>query len=131
MSEERVRPAPAQRFATDCLTFNLHSEIAALRAEPTPARHGHRQKTLFKHATRTLALFVLDAGATLPEHAAGGTMTVLVLEGEVDMMVAGTPHHLRSGDLLVTPPGVRHDVRTSGPAAFLLQVSLEAPRSES
>lgn len=124
MSDDRLRPAPAERFAADHLVLDLHAEVAALTAEQAPSRHGHRQKTLFKHSGRTVALFVLDSGASLAEHAAGGTVTVQVIDGELDMTVAGDKHRLQAGMLLVMAPGARHDVRAVAHAAFLLQVSL-------
>lgn len=127
MSDDRPRPAPAERFASDHLVLDLHAEIAALRAEQPPPRHGHRQKALFKHSGRTVALFALDAGARLAEHAAAGTVTIQVIEGELEVTASGQTHALRTGTLLAMAPGVRHDVRAAVPAAFLLQVSLAEP----
>lgn len=127
MSDERSRAAPSERFAAEHLALDLHAEAAALEAEPTPKKHGHRQKTLFKNSGRTVALFVLDAGAGLAEHATSGIVTVQAIEGEVDVTAGGAEYHLRAGMLLVMAPGVRHDVRAQSRAVFLLQVSL-APK---
>lgn len=125
MTDDRLRTPPVERFATDHATFDLRAEAAALEAEHAgPPKHGHRQKTLYKHGGRTLALFVLEAGAALAEHAANGTVTVQAIEGEVEMSVAGRSHRLAPGNLLVMAPGVRHDVRAESRAVFLLQVSL-------
>ncbi len=124
MSDERSRAAPSERFAAEHLALDLHAEAAALEAEPTPKQHGHRQKTLFKNSGRTVALFVMDAGVSLAEHAAGGIVTVQATEGELDVTAGGTGYHLRPGMLLVMAPGVRHDVRAKTRAVFLLQVSL-------
>lgn len=124
MSEEHLRQPPAERFAEESVLLDLSAEIAALRAEPTATRHGHRQKTLYKQAGRTMALFVFDAGATLAEHAAGGMVSVQPIEGELAMNVAGRERRLRPGQVLMMSPGVRHDVRAISAAAFLLQVSL-------
>jgi|GEM_PF-199769 len=130
MNEERLRQPPSDRFAADWLAFDLHAESAALRAESTPAHHGHRQKTLYKDAGRTVALFVMEAGAGFPEHATNGIVTVQVIEGGLSMTVAGVPQQLDAGALLVISPGIRHDVRASSPAVFVLQVSLAAPDGE-
>ncbi|CAG0973211.1 hypothetical protein PHYC_01361 [Phycisphaerales bacterium] len=127
MSDDRPRAAPAERFAAEHLAFDLHAEAAALEAEQTSKQHGHRQKTLFKNSGRTVALFVLDAGASLAEHATSGIVTVQAIEGELDVTAGGTGgtgYHLRPGMLLVMAPGVRHDVRAASRAVFLLQVSL-------
>ena len=127
MSDERSRAAPSERFAAEHLALDLHAEAAALEAEPTPKKHGHRQKTLFKNSGRTVALFILDAGASLAEHATSGIVTVQAIEGELEVTAGGTEgtgYHLRPGMLLVMAPGVRHDVRAASRAVFLLQVSL-------
>ncbi|MCC6661398.1 MAG: cupin domain-containing protein [Phycisphaerales bacterium] len=126
MSDDRLRTAPAERFAPDHLVLDLHAEAAALEAEQPANRHGHRQKTLYKHGGRTVALFVLEPGGGLPEHAAAGIVTIQALEGEVDVTAAGQPCRLASGQLLAMAPGVRHDVRggAGARAVFLLQVSL-------
>lgn len=127
MTDERPRTAPSERFAAEHLAFDLHAEAAALEAESTPKQHGHRQKTLFKNSGRTVALFVLDPGASLAEHATSGIVTVQAIEGEIDVTAGGAGYHLRGGMLLVMAPGVRHDVRAQSRAVFLLQVSL-APK---
>lgn len=127
MTDERPRTAPSERFAAEHLAFDLHAEAAALEAEQTPNPHGHRQKTLFKNSGRTVALFILDAGASLAEHATSGIVTVQAIEGELEVSAGGTEgtgYHLRPGMLLVMASGVRHDVRAGSRAVFLLQVSL-------
>lgn len=128
MTDERPREAPAERFDAPCLGFDLHEEARAIRAESTPAHAGHRQKTLYKRGGRTIALFVMDAGAMLHEHAAAGVVSIQSIEGEIVTTVQGAAHHLRPGQLLTMPPGVRHAVHARMPSAFLLQVSLEAPQ---
>ena len=89
MSKERPRQVPAERFAAPWLDFDLHAATAELRAEPSPSRQGHKQRTLFKHGRRTIALFVMDAGASLPEHSTAGTVTILVIDGELTVTMAG------------------------------------------
>jgi len=126
MSDERPREAPSERFDARCLAFDLHGEARAIREEPTPARSGHRQKTLYKLKGRTIALFVMEAGSTLPEHAAAGVVSIQSIEGEIVTTVQGQEHRLRPGQMLTMPPGVRHAVHAIGPSVFLLQVSLEA-----
>lgn len=130
MSDDRSRTPPSERFAAELLAFDLYAEAAALDAEPTPKNHGHRQKTLFKNSGRTVALFIMDPGASLAEHATAGTVTVQAIEGELDVTGAGTANHLRPGMLLVIAPGVRHHVQARSRAVFLLQVSL-TPKPQS
>lgn len=126
MSDDRARQPPSERFDSPCLMFDLQAEAAAIRQEATPARQGHRQKALYKHAGRTIALFVMEAGAMLPEHAAAGTVSIQVIEGELSLDLAGRDQALRPGQVLVLQPGTRHDVRATTSAVFLLQISLGA-----
>lgn len=126
MSENRVRAAPSDRFEAPFLEFDLAAEAAGLRAEPVPARQGHRQKTLFKHGARTIALFVMNRGSTLPEHAADGTVSVQVTDGVIRVVIEGNERRLSAGRLVVFRPGLPHSVTAETDAVFLLQVSLGA-----
>lgn len=123
MSDRRVRESPEHRFDASVLAFDLSAEAASIRSEG-PSRNGHRQKTLFKGGTRTVALFVVDAGAELPEHRAAGIVTIQSVEGEVMVTANGRSHALGSHGLLVLAPDVLHSVKAASPASFLLQVSL-------
>jgi len=119
-----MREAPSERFEARFLEFDLGAEAARLRFEPAPARHGHRQKTLFKHGGRTIALFVMDAGSTLLEHAADGTVSIQAVEGVVRVGMEGGECRLSAGQVLVLRPGLPHSVVAETDAVFLLQVSL-------
>jgi quercetin dioxygenase-like cupin family protein len=125
MNTDHERQPPSERFAVESMTLDLHAQIAALRAESTPARHGQRQKSLFKHAGSTIALFVMDAGALFPEHAAAGTVTLQPIEGELLAVIEGNQQRLTPGNLLVMPPNARHSVQAITDSAFVLHVSLE------
>jgi quercetin dioxygenase-like cupin family protein len=125
MSDKRVRESPEQRSGASVLVLDLSAEAAAIRTEG-PSRHGHRQKTLFKGATRTVALFVVDVGAELPEHKAAGFVTIQPIEGEVVVTASGRSHARGPHCLLVLAPDVPHSVKAANPASFLLQVSLMA-----
>ncbi|HRQ72750.1 MAG TPA: cupin domain-containing protein [Phycisphaerales bacterium] len=124
MSDERAREAPSERFEAAYLEFDLAAEAASLRSEAVPARHGHRQKTLFKHGGRTIALFVMNRGSSLSEHAADGTVTIQAVEGVIRIGLAGDDRRLRAGQVMVLRPGLPHGVAAETDAVFLLQVSL-------
>lgn len=123
---ERTRPAPADRFDATAIAFDLAEQLAALRQEPAPTRHGHQQKTLFKHHGRTIALFSLEPGGGLHEHAAQGVVTIQCLEGSIAVDCAGSRRELHAGGLLVLTPGERHSVHGITPSAFLLHVCLDS-----
>lgn len=46
--EQRLRPAPAKRFAGPEHRIELESELAALRREPHDGKDKHRQITVFR-----------------------------------------------------------------------------------
>lgn len=125
MNGERLRPAPESRFDACSLVFDVAAEANAIRTEG-PARHGHRQKTLFRHGSHTVALFVLDAGAQLSEHAAAGIVTIQPVDGEIMVTADGRSQRLCVGHVLVLSPRLAHSVAALRPASFLLQVSLVA-----
>lgn len=114
---------PESRFAAPVQSFDLHAEVAALRAS-APAKHGHRQKALLKIGGHTIAIFVLDAGAQLPEHHAAGTVCIQPIEGEVVVTSQGRSQTLGPGHIQTLAPRVPHAVKADRQAAFLLHVSL-------
>ncbi len=126
MPDERLREPPHQRFDAPSLTFHIPSALAELRAENGTAINGHRQKTLYKNAGRTIALFAMAPGGELPDHSASGTVSIEAVEGELTVTVDGTEQALGHGELVVMPPNTRHAVRSASESAFLLQVSLGA-----
>ncbi len=128
MPNDRLREPPAERFDTASIFLDLREQAAAIRAEAAPARQGHRQKTLYKHNARTVALFVLEPGGGLDEHATSGTATIHAIEGELIVRVGADTRRLSAGQLVILAPTTRHAVHAAAdaPAVFLLDVSLGA-----
>jgi len=126
----RLREHPEQRFQPPQLQFDLETASATLLAEPLEVNRRHRQETLYRHGPLTVALFLFEQGASLPQHVAEGVVTVQVLQGRLKMEAEGILHDLRAGSLLVLAPGVRHDVRATEPSRMLLTVCLDPSRTE-
>jgi quercetin dioxygenase-like cupin family protein len=59
-------------------------------------------------ATMTMAYWKISKGASLPDHAHHHEQVVNMLEGEFELTLDGTPHHLKPGDVLVIPGNVPH-----------------------
>ncbi len=123
--EDRVRPAPRERFAGGEHLFDLVAETEKLRAEPGGSRNGHRQITLFRGGGVSVVLFDFEADGWLKDHAADGYVSVIVLDGKLQMSTAAGEYAMPSGSLLVLSPGVRHDVRALAPSRMLLSVRLD------
>lgn len=68
-------------------------------------------RSVLKGATGNVTLFAFDAGQELSEHTAPYDALVQVLDGEAEITIAGEPHRLRGGDLIVMPANRPHAVR--------------------
>jgi quercetin dioxygenase-like cupin family protein len=61
------------------------------------------------HSARTSQSWVeIDAGVSFPEHKHPHEQTVNVLEGTLELVVAGEPHLLSAGQSFVIAPDVPH-----------------------
>jgi quercetin dioxygenase-like cupin family protein len=75
--------------------------------EVFPGFHGR-----FVHSEgMTFAYWTVDAGAEVPEHEHPHEQVVNMLEGELALTVDGEDMHLRPGDVVTIPGGVRHAAR--------------------
>ena len=130
MSEQpdRLRQHPEERFIPAQHAIDLAAAAHELLAEPLPGERKHRQKTLYRHGPVTVALFLFERGAGMPQHEAEGVVTVHVLEGRLRMAAEGKTHTLGPGQLLIMAPRVRHDVFAEEPTRMLLTVSLESQK---
>ena len=68
-------------------------------------------KTLIKKETGTVTLFAFDQGQGLSEHTAPFDALVCVLDGEVEIMISGHPHVLKTGEMVILPVNERHSLR--------------------
>ena len=121
---ERLRTAPVERFAGSEHVYDLAAAVEQLRQEPGVSKRGHRQMTLFKHATSTMSVFCFDADGGLAEHEAKGFVTIQVLRGLLAVKTAAQDHLLSTGMMLVLAPGVRHALKAAEPTDMLLIVNM-------
>ncbi len=77
-------------------------------------------RTLVKKEKGTVTLFAFDAGQALSEHTAPFAALVHALEGEAEVLLAGKPHRLAAGEVLLMPAGVPHAVMAIRPFKMLL-----------
>jgi quercetin dioxygenase-like cupin family protein len=65
-------------------------------------------KEIIKKATGTVTLFAFDRDQGLSEHTAPFDALVAVLDGEAEITIAGEPHHLKEGEMVIMPGGKPH-----------------------
>jgi quercetin dioxygenase-like cupin family protein len=77
-------------------------------------------RTLVDKPAGTVTLFAFGHGQGLSEHAAPFDALVQVLDGNVDITVAGKPFHLEAGDVIVVPASQPHALKAVTPFKMLL-----------
>jgi quercetin dioxygenase-like cupin family protein len=77
-------------------------------------------RTLIKRPTGTVTLFAFDAGQELSEHTAPYDALVQVLDGEAEITIAGTPHRVAAGELIVMPANKPHAVKCASQFKMML-----------
>jgi len=77
-------------------------------------------RAVIKQPAGNVTLFAFDAGQELSEHTAPYDAFVHVLDGEAEIAIAGQPHRLRAGDVIVMPANKPHAVRASARMKMLL-----------
>jgi len=68
----------------------------------------------------TITLFAFDQDQGLSEHTAPFDAFVFVLEGKVQITIAGQPHQLQSNDVFTLPANKPHALKALAPFKMLL-----------
>lgn len=77
-------------------------------------------RVLVKRETGNVTLFAFDAGQELSEHTAPYDALVQVVEGEATVTIAGRPHRLHAGDIILMPARAPHAVAAASRFKMLL-----------
>lgn len=68
-------------------------------------------RTLVDRTAGTVTAFAFDAGQGLSEHTAPFDALVQVLDGEAEVVIAGTAHRVTAGQLILLPANKPHALR--------------------
>lgn len=68
-------------------------------------------RLIVKKPTGNVTIFAFDEGQGLSEHTAPFDALVHVLEGEVEISVAGQPHCLHGGEMILLPAQQPHALK--------------------
>lgn len=77
-------------------------------------------REILKQKTGSVTLFAFDVGQGLSEHTAPFDALVQVVEGAVEVTIAGKPHRVRTGELILMPAGKPHALKSLGRFKMLL-----------
>jgi quercetin dioxygenase-like cupin family protein len=62
-------------------------------------------------STGSVTIFAFDEGQGLSEHTAPFDALVQVLEGEAEISIAGSPHRVHCGEMILMPAGQPHALK--------------------
>jgi quercetin dioxygenase-like cupin family protein len=93
------------------MTTAPRSEILKLNAMVDYQAGAVVSRQITKADAGNTTLFAFDQGQELSEHTAPYDALVHVLDGEVEVKIAGKPFHLKEGDAIIMPAGDPHAVK--------------------
>ena len=103
-------------------------KILSLPAETQFTPNGIVSRTVLRTPAVRVVLFGFAAGQELSEHTSVHHALVQILSGECDFPTNGQSHHLKAGDVLYMPPGLRHAVQATKDFSMLLTlIKADAP----
>ncbi|HYU47513.1 MAG TPA: cupin domain-containing protein [Terriglobales bacterium] len=68
-------------------------------------------REIVKKPTGTVTVFAFDEGQGLSEHTAPFDALVQVLEGEAEITIAGKPHRMQGGEMILMPANQPHALK--------------------
>lgn len=77
-------------------------------------------KQLMNKKAGTLTVFAFDKGEGLSEHTAPYDATVLILDGQAEVLIGGEPHTVSAGQMIIMPANVPHSVKAAERFKMLL-----------
>ncbi|MBI5241102.1 MAG: cupin domain-containing protein [Elusimicrobia bacterium] len=77
-------------------------------------------RALIQKPTGSVTLFSFAQGQGLSEHTAPFDALVLVLDGEAEIRIAGTPRQVKAGQLIIMPAGKPHALQAVKPFKMAL-----------
>jgi quercetin dioxygenase-like cupin family protein len=77
-------------------------------------------RVLLKNKGGTVTLFAFDQGEGLSEHTAPFEALVFVIDGEVEVKIAGRAYSVRTGETITLPANIPHAVQAKTRFKMLL-----------
>lgn len=68
-------------------------------------------REIVRKDTGTVTIFAFDKGQGLSEHTAPFDALVQIIDGEAEIVISGTPHTVKAGELILMPAGKPHALK--------------------
>jgi quercetin dioxygenase-like cupin family protein len=116
---------PARRLVAQSLDFDLGTELASLKQEPSWLRGDRNARTVVEEPAFRVTLTVLKPGTRVREHRTDGWVSIQATQGHLRVHLPDREVNLPTGRVGVLEPGVPHDVEAPEvESAFLLTVAI-------
>ena len=77
-------------------------------------------KQIIKNANGNITLFAFDKGESLSEHTSPYEALVYMVDGEMEIKVGGVPFVVKTGQIILLPPGIPHGLMALQKSKMLL-----------
>jgi quercetin dioxygenase-like cupin family protein len=77
-------------------------------------------KEILKKETGTITLFAFDKGQGLSEHTAPFDATVVIADGQAEILIAAESHFVKKGEMIIMPATVPHALKANEKFKMLL-----------
>lgn len=101
-------------------TTNLTAQVLTMTDLVAYQEGSVVSRTIIDKKIGTLTLFAFGAGQGLSEHTAPYDAVVQIVDGEADITIAGTTHHLMAGQMIIMPANQPHSLRSDQRFKMLL-----------
>jgi len=95
-------------------------EVKALKSLVDYQEGAVVSREVINKSTGTVTVFAFDVGQGLSEHTAPFDALVQVLDGEVEIRIAGIPYRLQEGEMIIMPAGKPHALKALARFKMLL-----------
>jgi quercetin dioxygenase-like cupin family protein len=117
------RPQGDRALDAPLVTIDLRQFIAQIKEEEQWKKSDRNAITIFKSLVMRIVLIALHKGAEMKTHTATGTISVQVIEGEMQFTANDQTIILYAGEMLVLQEAIPHSVLAKVETVFLLTLT--------
>lgn len=117
------RPEGKRTVDAPMVTIDLSLFIEQIRNEKGWKDSDRNAITLFKSVVIRIVLIALHKGAEMARHTAKGTISIQILEGQMQLTTNEQTIDLCRGQMLVLHEGIEHSVYATEETVFLLTLT--------
>jgi|SRR6185437_12695380 len=118
-----LRPEGSRVMDAPVVTIDMPDFLRQIKDEPTWKNSDRNAMTIYKTAEMRMVLIALHEDAVIEKHLANGVISVQVLDGEINFIVEGESHNLKTGQVIALHRKVPHTVAAIKESVFLLTVA--------